>query len=48
MGNIKNRTNYFFDYMINIKDFHLSLPKVNKKSYKNIWYLLYWINIGSV
>ena len=34
--NIKNRTYYFFDDMINIKDFNPSLIKIDKKSYKNI------------
>ena len=34
--NIKNRTYYFFDYMINIKGFDPSLLKIDKKSYKNI------------
>ena len=34
--NVKNRTYYFFDDMINIKDFNLSLIKTDKKSYKNI------------
>ena len=34
--NIKNRKYYFFNDMINIKDFDLSLIKINKKSYKNI------------
>ena len=34
--NIKNRTYYFFDAMINIEDFDLSLLKTDKKSYKNI------------
>ena len=33
--NIKNRT-YYFDDMINIKDFDPSLLKIDKKSYKNI------------
>ena len=33
--NIKNRTYYFFDVMINIKDFDPSLIKIDKKSYKN-------------
>ena len=32
--NIKNRTYYFFDDMINIEDFDPNL--LNKKSYKNI------------
>ena len=30
--NIKNRTYYFFNDIINIKDFDSSLPKINKKS----------------
>ena len=34
--NIKNRTYYFFDDMINIKDFDPNLLKIDKKSYKNI------------
>ena len=34
--NIKNRTYYFFDEMINIKNVDSSLLKIDKKSYKNI------------
>ena len=34
--NIKNRTYYFFNNMINIKDFDSSLIKIDKNSYKNI------------
>ena len=34
--NIKNRTCYFFNDMINVKDFDSSLLKIDKKSYKNI------------
>ena len=34
--NIKNRTYYFFNDMINIKDFDSSLLKIDKNSYKNI------------
>ena len=34
--NIKNRTYYFFNDMINIKRFDPSLIKIDKKSYKNI------------
>ena len=34
--NIKNRTYYFFNGIINIKDFDSSLLKINKKSYKDI------------
>ena len=33
---IKNRTYYFFNDMINIKDFNSSLLKIDKKSYKSI------------
>ena len=41
MGNIKEisikyRTYYFFDDIINIKDFDSNLLKIDKKSYKNI------------
>ena len=34
--NIKNRTYYFYDDMINIKDFNPNLLKLDKKSFKNI------------
>ena len=34
--NIKNRTYYLYDDMIDDKNFNLSLPKLDKKSYKNI------------
>ena len=34
--NIKNRTYYFFDDMINIKEFDSGMLKIVKKSYKNI------------
>ena len=34
--NIKNRTYYFFDDMINIKSFDSNLLKIGKNSYKNI------------
>ena len=34
--NIKNRTYYFFDDIINIKNFDSNLLKIDKKSYKNI------------
>ena len=41
MGNIKeiniiNRTYYFFDDMVNSKNFDSSLLKIDKKSYKNV------------
>ena len=34
--NIKNRTYYFFDDTVNIKDFDSNVSKIYKKSYKNI------------
>ena len=34
--NIKNRTYYFYDDMINIKNFDSILLKIDKKSFKNI------------
>ena len=41
--NIKNSTYYFFDDMINIKDFDPNLLKIDKKSYKStdIYYIGY-------
>ena len=41
--NIKNRTYYFFDDKINIKNFDPNLLKADKKSYKNtdIYYIGY-------
>ena len=35
-ANVKNRTYYFFDDMINIKNFDSNLLKIDKTSYKNI------------
>ena len=34
--NIKNRTYYFYDDMVNIKDFDPNLLKLDKTSFKNI------------
>ena len=34
--NVKNRTYYFYNDMINIKNFDPILLKIDKKSYKNI------------
>ena len=34
--NIKNRAYYFFNEMIDIKEFDSSQLKIDKKSYKNI------------
>ena len=41
--NIKNRTYYFLDDIINIRNFHPNLLKINKMSYKDIdiYYLGY-------
>ena len=41
--NIKNQTYYFFDDMINIKNFHSNLLKIDKKSHEdiNIYYIGY-------
>ena len=38
---IKNRTYYFFDDIINMKKFYLNNIKIDEKSYKNI--LIYYI-----
>ena len=40
--NIKSRTCYFLNDMINIRNFDSNLPKIDKKSYKNID--MYYIN----
>ena len=41
--NIKNRTYYFYNDLINIKDFDPKLLKLDKKSFKNIgvYYIRY-------
>ena len=39
--NIKNHTYYFFDDIINIKEFNPNNIKIDQKSYKNI--LIYYI-----
>ena len=41
--NIKNQTYYFFTDIINIKNFHSNLLKIDKKSYKyiDIYYIGY-------
>ena len=47
--NIKNRTYYFFNDMINIEDFDSNLLKIDKKSYKNIdIYCIGYITIKSI
>ena len=42
--NIKNRTYYFFDDMINIEDFDSKFLKTDKKIIQKYWYLLQWIH----
>ena len=39
--NIKNQTNYFFNDMIDIRNFHSNLLKIDKKSHRdiNIYYI---------
>ena len=44
--NIKNRTYYFFNDMINIKIFDSNLLKIDKKSYKNIG--IYYIGYTTI
>ena len=39
--NIENRTYYFFNYIINIKNFDPNHTKIDKTSYKNI--IIYYI-----
>ena len=47
--NIKNRTYYLFDDMINIKEFDRSLIKIDKKSYKNIGiYYIGYISLSKI
>ena len=47
--NIKNRTYYFFNDMINIEEFDSSLLKIDKKSYKNIGiYYIGYITIKNI
>ena len=44
--NIKNRTYYFYDEMVNIKDFDPNLLQLDKKSFKKIsitLFILHWI-----
>ena len=43
--NIKNRTYYFYNDMINLKSFKINLLKIDKKNYRaiNIYYIGYII-----
>ena len=40
--NLKNRTYYFFNDIINIENFDLNDIKIHEKTYKIYSYLLYW------
>ena len=44
--NIKNHRYYFFDDIINIKDFDPNNIKIDEKSYKNI--LIYYIGYVTI
>ena len=37
--NVKNRTYYFYNDQINLKDFDARFLKVEKKNYKEIYYI---------
>ena len=41
--NIKNKSYYFFDHMIEIKNFHSNVLKIDKESHKdiNVYYIGY-------
>ena len=43
---IKNRTYYFFDDIINIKNFDINNIKIDEKSYKNIF--IYYIRYVTI
>ena len=43
---LKNRTYYFFNYMINIKNVDSNNTEIDKKSYKNI--LIYYIGYVTI
>ena len=47
--NIKNRAYYFYNYMINLKNFVLNLFKIDRKWYKNIGiYSIEYITIKKI
>ena len=46
---IKNRTYYFYNDIIDLKDFEPNLSKIDKKSYKNIdIYYIEYITINKI
>ena len=42
--NIKNQTYYFYNDIIDLKNFNASLLKIDKKIIQKHWYLLHWIH----
>ena len=47
--NIKNRTYYYFNDIINIKGFHSNLLRIDKKQYKGIdIYYIGYINVKKI
>ena len=38
--NIKNRTYYFYNYIIDLENFDAGLFKIDKKSYKDILFII--------
>ena len=47
--NTKNRTYYFFDHTINIKNFYPNNIKIDENSYKNILiYYIYYIGYVTI
>ena len=41
--NIKNRTYYFYNDIIDLENFKSNLLKIDKKIIQRHWYLQYWI-----
>ena len=41
--NIKNRTQYFYNNQISLKDFGARLFKIDKKKLQRDWHLLHWL-----
>ena len=48
-SNIKNRTYYFYNDQINLKDFDASMLKIDKKNYKDIdVYYIGYVNFKEI
>ena len=41
--NIKNRTYYFYNDQINLKDFDATMLKIDPKKLQRDWHLLHWL-----